>query len=110
MEALPGKVLDSQMALSVPDKHKAKLATQLASYIYELSTTRFNRICRILHPHEDNQFELLPFFRWARISGWSLVHLAGIFLSLSQTPNKGDSLGAEVSKSGKRPLGCLRSG
>lgn len=48
MEALPGKVLDSRMALSIPDKHKRNFAALLASYIYELSTIRSSQICRML--------------------------------------------------------------
>lgn len=49
MEALPGNVLDSQMALSIPDRRKGKFATQLVSYIHELSTIRCSRIGRVLY-------------------------------------------------------------
>lgn len=61
MEALSGNVLESQMGLSVPDEHKGKFSAQLARYIYELSTIRFNRIGRISHLHESELPELLPF-------------------------------------------------
>lgn len=97
------------MALLVPDKYKVKFAAQLASYIHELSTIRFNRIGRILHSHEDNQFDLYRFplgqdlrlvlcpLRWNILISFAKVR-QGLF-----------SRATEVSKSGKRPLGCLRS-
>lgn len=62
MEALPGQALDGRMALSIPDIHKEKFAAQLAGYLYELSTIRFNQIGRILYSHESSQHELLPFY------------------------------------------------
>ncbi|CAG7931727.1 unnamed protein product [Penicillium olsonii] len=61
MEALPGQVLDSRMALSVPDVHKEKFAAQLAGHFYELSKIRFDRIGRVLRSDESSQFELSPF-------------------------------------------------
>lgn len=61
MEALPGNVLDSRMAVSVPDKHKEKVAAQLARYIYELSTIRSSQIGRIVYSHESELIETLPF-------------------------------------------------
>lgn len=47
MEALPGKVLDSRLAFSVPGQHKRKVAAQFARYIYELSTIRYGHIGRL---------------------------------------------------------------
>lgn len=49
------------MAFSVPDRPKAKFASQLARYIYELGTIRFNQIGRILHSDESESPQLVPF-------------------------------------------------
>jgi len=61
MEALPGQVLNSRMALSVPDAHQEKFGAQLAIYFYELSTIRFNQIGRLGYSHESGQHAILPF-------------------------------------------------
>lgn len=85
MEALPGKVLDRQMACSIPEKHQRNFAAQLARYIYELSTIRFSQIGRVLHS------ELAPFSVMGSPSGRSFTHLTGIFLPLAPRSNKCDS-------------------
>lgn len=61
LEAVPKKALDSQIAFSIPDKHRRNVAAQLARYIYELSNIRFSQIGRILYSPESDLLELLPF-------------------------------------------------
>lgn len=61
LEALPGNVLHSRMAFSIPDRHKGNFAAQLARYVYELSTIRFSQIGRIIDSPESGVLELLPF-------------------------------------------------
>ncbi|CAI7628007.1 unnamed protein product [Penicillium viridicatum] len=61
MEALPGTVLENRWALSIPDSHKKKFATQLAHYVYELSTLRFNKIGCLSYSHESAELEVSPF-------------------------------------------------
>lgn len=60
IEALPGQVPNGRMALSIPDIHEEKFASQLAGFPYELMI-RFSQIGRILYSHESSQHELLPF-------------------------------------------------
>lgn len=60
MEALPGRVLDNRIALSVPDQHVGDFATQLANYVYELSTIRFSKIGRIMPSDSSERVELSP--------------------------------------------------
>ncbi|OQD96114.1 hypothetical protein PENSOL_c017G12028 [Penicillium solitum] len=61
MEALPGTVLENRWALTIPDSHKKKFATQLAHYVYELSTLRFNKIGCLSYSHESDKLEVSPF-------------------------------------------------
>ncbi|KAJ5807847.1 hypothetical protein N7474_009116 [Penicillium riverlandense] len=58
MEALPGKILDNRIALSVPDQHMRDFATQLANYVYELSTIQFSKIGRIMPSDSSEGVEL----------------------------------------------------
>ncbi|OQD64007.1 hypothetical protein PENPOL_c008G03295 [Penicillium polonicum] len=61
MEALPGTVLENRWALSIPDSHRKKFATQLAHYVYELSTLRFGKIGCLSYSHESGELEVSPF-------------------------------------------------
>lgn len=61
MEALPGTVLENRWALSIPGSHKKKFATQLARYVYELSTLRFSKIGCLSYSHESGELEVSPF-------------------------------------------------
>lgn len=61
MEALPGTVLENRWALSVPASHKKKFATQLARYVYELSTLQFSKIGCLSYSRESGELEVSPF-------------------------------------------------
>jgi hypothetical protein len=59
MEALPGCILPSRFSQSVPQMHWAALASQLASFYYQLSCLRFPRIGSIIGtPGAESKMEI----------------------------------------------------
>ncbi|KAK3937910.1 kinase-like domain-containing protein, partial [Diplogelasinospora grovesii] len=59
MSALSGRTLDGKFALSIPEQHKAKVASQLARYWYELSQITFDRIGRIWSEPGADDYQII---------------------------------------------------
>ncbi|KAL4959314.1 phosphotransferase family protein [Aspergillus stella-maris] len=60
MEALPGRILDDRLALSVPAQYMKHFVTQLATYVYELSCVKFEKIGCIVPDDSSEGVKLSP--------------------------------------------------
>lgn len=61
-EAMKGKMLDKQFALSTPPEFQPKVASQMAQYIWELSRVTFDQIGRVwCGDRLDDEPRIIPF-------------------------------------------------